>query len=197
MFSNSKPLLLFAACVFASAAAYAGQRSAVSPAVSGAVTPATSLATSSALAGSEPSAKERSRLEELFIWKTSEELRLAPLEEQKFTEAIHVLNKRRRDANAKMDAALIALSKAKTKAEAEMALATHRAALRDVQAVQAAEIDRLRPLLGPVKLAQYIVAKSSILDKLKSMLAAPPIPVATAPAPGASTSGATSAIPTK
>lgn len=117
--------------------------------------------------------KERARLEELFIWKTSEELRLAPADEQKFTEAIHDLNQRRRAANARMDAALAALASAKTKAETDKALSEHRAALRDTQAVQTAELDRLRPLLGSEKLAKYIVAKSSILEKLKSMLAAP------------------------
>lgn len=119
------------------------------------------------------SSKERSRLEELFIWKTSEELKLPPSSEQKYAETIHSLNSRRREANSKMDEALASLAQVKTKAETEKALAAHRAALREVQAVQTAEIDRLRPLLGPEKLAQYIVVKSSILEKLKTMLAAP------------------------
>jgi len=142
------------------------------------------LASSQALAAApmDAKAKERARLEELFIWKTSEELKLAPATEQKYNETIKALNVRRREANAKMDAALSALAKAKSKAEAEKALAEHKAALRDVQSTQTAEIDKLRPLLGPEKLAQYIVVKSSILEKLKSMLAAPAPAPATAPA---------------
>jgi hypothetical protein len=80
--------------------------------------------------------KERARLEELFIWKTSEELKLQPAAEQKFTDVIHALNKRRRNANARMDAALDTLALAKTKTEIEKALAAHRAALRETQAVQ-------------------------------------------------------------
>ncbi len=124
--------------------------------------------------------KERARLEELFIWKTSEELKLAPAEEQKFTDIIHDLNKRRREANARMDSAVSSLANAKTKAEAEKALGAHRAALRETQNLQNAELDRLRPLLGPEKLAKYVLAKSSILEKLKTMLAAPaPLPAAT------------------
>ena len=117
--------------------------------------------------------KERARLEELFIWRTSEELKLQPNEEQKFTDVIHELNKRRRDANARMDDALTALANAKTKVDADKALAAHRSALRETQAVQNAELDRLKPLLGSEKLARYVVAKSSILEKLKTMLAAP------------------------
>lgn len=139
-------------------------------------------------------AKERNRLEELFIWKTSEELRLAPNEEQKFTEAIHQLNQRRKEANAKMDAALSALSAAKTKVEADKALTAHRAALKDMQAAQTAELDKLKPLLGSEKLAQYIVVKNSILEKLKTMLAQP-APQQAAVATPPSTSGTSMAPP--
>jgi hypothetical protein len=128
-----------------------------------------------AAGGQSPAAdsKERARLEELFIWKTSEELKLQPSDELKFTDVVHDLNKRRREANARMEDALGALASAKTRAESEKALAAHRAALRETQAVQTAELDRLRPLLGSEKLAKYIVAKSEILEKLKTMLAAP------------------------
>lgn len=169
-----------------SAALSAALSGALSIAVIGA---AATVAAEAAFAAPAPS-KERSRLEELFIWKTSEELKLAPAVEVKFTETIHSLNSRRREANAKMDAALASLAQAKTKADAEKALNAHRAALREVQAVQSAEIDKLRPLIGPEKLAQYIVVKSSILEKLKSMLAAP-----TAPPSAASASGPTSGAP--
>lgn len=143
--------------------------------------------------------KERSRLEALFIWKTSEELKLDPATEQKFTEIIQSLNTRRRDANAKMDSALVSLSQAKSKADAEKALRAHRSALREVQAVQTAEIDKLQPLLGPEKLAQYITAKASILDKLKTMLSAPGTATSapSAAAAGASAPQAVSAAPTQ
>lgn len=137
--------------------------------------------------------KERARLEELFIWKTSEELKLQPADEQKFTDIIHALNKRRRDANARMDAAMDVLAAAKTKAESEKALSAHRAALRETQAVQTAELDRLRPLLGPEKLAKYIVTKNSILEKLKTMLASPAALPAPASAAASASTGTTSA----
>jgi Spy/CpxP family protein refolding chaperone len=175
--SNLKPLLLATFVAASAATAFAAQP------------------ISTAAAGATDS-KERTRLEELFIWKTSEELRLAPADEQKFTDAIHDLNKKRKEANAKMDAALTALASAKTKVEAEKALASHRAALRDSQGVQNAELDRLRPLLGPEKLARYVVAKNSILEKLKSMLAAPQTIGVQAPAPASApvSSSAASAV---
>lgn len=117
--------------------------------------------------------KERSRLEELFIWKASEELKLPPAEETKFTEIIKTLNASRRAAGDEMDAAVKDLDAAKTKAEAEKALARHRAALKQVHAVQTAELDKLKPLLGSEKLARYLVVKNTLLERLKTMLSSP------------------------
>ena len=153
------------------------------------------VSASAAPAFADSTSKERSRLEELFIWKTSEELKLDPKVEIKFTETIHSLNTRRRAANTKMDAALASLAQAKTKDQAEKALNAHRAALREVQAVQTTEIEKLRPLLGPEKLAQYIVVKSSILEKLKTMLAAPGPQAPQAPPAQASTASSTTVTP--
>jgi len=122
-------------------------------------------------AASDP--KERSRLEELFIWKASEELKLPPAEETKFTEIIKSLNASRHAASEEMDAAVKDLDSAKTKADADKALARHRAALKAVQAVQTSELDKLKPLLGSEKMARYLVVKTALLEKLKSLLSAP------------------------
>lgn len=175
---NLKPLIAFCVCL-----------------VSAQLMSSTSLATAPQQTPAADS-KERARLEELFIWKTSEELKLQPSDELKFTEVIHDLNKRRRDANVRMDNALTALNAAKTKPEFEKALSAHRAALRETQALQTTELDRLRPLLGSEKLAKYILAKSSILEKLKSMLASPgAMPAPASAAAPTSTSNTASAAP--
>lgn len=118
--------------------------------------------------------KERSRLEELFIWKASEDLKLPPQDESKFTDIIKSLNVARRAAGEEMDAAYKDLEAAKTKAEAEKALARHRAALKQVHAVQTTELDKLKPLLGPEKFARYLVVKNTLLEKLKTMLSSTP-----------------------
>ncbi len=120
--------------------------------------------------------KERSRLEEIFIWKASEELKLPPSDEAKFTEIIKSLNASRRQAGDEMDAAVKNLGEAKSKAEAEKALARHRAALKVVHGLQTAELDKLSPLLGPEKLARYLVVKTALLEKLKTMLSGPTAP---------------------
>ncbi|MES2962255.1 MAG: hypothetical protein V4760_00085 [Bdellovibrionota bacterium] len=131
------------------------------------------FATLAADAVTHSTSKERSRLEELFIWKASEELKLPPADDTKFTEIIQSLNVSRRAAGDEMDAAVKGLGEAKTKIEAEKALVRHRAALKQVQSVQTAELDKLKPLLGPEKLARYLVVKNALLEKLKTMLSAP------------------------
>ena len=117
--------------------------------------------------------KERSRLEELFIWKASEELKLPPKEETKFNEIIHELNARRRAAGEELEVATKQLDEVKSKAEIEKALARHKAALKRIQALQLAELDQLKQLLGPEKLARYLVVKTSLLEKLKTLISSP------------------------
>lgn len=127
-------------------------------------------------ATAKPESKERSRLEELFIWKTSEELKLVPAEEMKYTEIIRTLNVEKKRSAEAMDEAIRGLGQVKTKAEAEKALARHREALRKYQAVQLAELDRLRPLLGTERLARYLLVKNEITEKLKAVLTSGPTP---------------------
>lgn len=117
--------------------------------------------------------QERSRLDDLFIWKASEELKLPPEQEQKFTEIINDLNSRKRKATEKMEDAIRRLGAVRSRAEADKALAVHREALKEYQAVQTAELDRLKPLLGSEKLARYLVVKSELTEKLKQLLSSP------------------------
>lgn len=125
--------------------------------------------------------KTRSRLDELFIWKASEELKLTPEVEQKFTDIIRELGARKRQAAQQMEKVVAELDAAKTKPQAEKALARLRDAINEYHAIQIAEVDRLKPLLGPEKLARYFVVKDALSAKLKAMLSAPSANPAPAP----------------
>jgi hypothetical protein len=118
-------------------------------------------------------AKERSRLEDLFIWKTSEELKLPANQEQEFSDILHKLGERRRTASEKMDVAMKVMAAAKSKAESEKALTQYRLALKEFHAIQFSEIDELKKLLGVEKLSRYLVVKSELTDRLKTMLSQP------------------------
>jgi hypothetical protein len=114
--------------------------------------------------------KEGTRVEELFIWKASEELRLPPEQELKFAETVRELNARRRKATDTMDQTILSLANAKTKAEAEKLTANYKSELREVHAAQIAELDQLKKVLGAEKLARYLVVKNQITDKLKTLI---------------------------
>ena len=114
------------------------------------------------------------RLEELFIWKASEELKLPPLQEQKFTDIIHKLGVRKRNAAEILNRVSRELDSVKTKLEAEHSLKRYHEALKEYQAIQLAEFDQLKSLFGAEKLARYIVVKTELSEKLKTLLSAPP-----------------------
>lgn len=137
--------------------------------------------------------KHRKHLDELFIWKASEELKLRPEEEMKFTDIIRRSNTRRRQLAERMEATVKDLSYVTTKADAERALARHREAIAESQKLQNTELDQLKALLGPVRMAKYLVVKNDLTDKLRALLSMPSgSSSASGAPPGAST---TSTLP--
>lgn len=124
----------------------------------------------------EPGAqqKDRSRLEELFVWQTSEELKLNPEQEQKYSNIIRDFGTKKRTAAEELEAVVRSLSQQKTPVEREKALKRHRELLKKYHAVQVQELDQLKSLLGSEKFAKYLVLRGEISDKLKTLLAAPP-----------------------
>ena len=130
----------------------------------------------------------RSRLLELFIWKTSEELKLPTDVETKYGEIIRQLNERRRTNGERMEKAIArldeltkaspqtentpALAKVDSKAVAK-ALDEYKKAIAELQKLQNDEISQLKAILPPEKLARYLVVKNEMTEKLKTFLSKP------------------------
>jgi hypothetical protein len=147
----------------------------------------------------------RSRLLELFIWKTSEELKLPTDVEAKFGETVRHLNERRKANTERMEKAIQRLdeltraqqepvaaaspaasptSTPKSDAKAiDAALAENRKSLQEYQKLQNDELAQLKVILTPEKLARYFVVKSELTEKLKTFLSKPNDPSAS-PSPG-------------
>lgn len=123
--------------------------------------------------------EERRRLEELFISKMSEELKLSEKQKSQFAEAIRTLNREKAQANATIAEALVALDKAqstdrtKSKKETEKAIRKYESAWRKYGALPLREISRLRAILGAEPLGRYLVAKSQMIEKLTAISANP------------------------
>lgn len=110
-----------------------------------------------------------SRLEELMLWKMSDELRLSPTEEKAFGDAVRDLNRRKTSLTERLAADLDALKAAKAK-ERPAVLTRYRKTLHEAQDLPLEEFDRMKKLLGEEKLVKYLDVKKDLADKVKALL---------------------------
>lgn len=122
----------------------------------------------SGLALAQPETRA-SRLEELMLWKMSDELRLSPADEKAFGDAVRDLNRRKTSLTERLAADLDALKAAKDKERAP-ALTRYRKTLREAQDLPLEELDRMKKLLGEEKLVKYLDVKKDLADKVKALL---------------------------
>lgn len=120
-------------------------------------------------------AREKRRLEELFIRKLSQELNLPVETEKSFGDAIRGLNRDKARANGDLSEALLAIEKAQegdraiSKVAVVKAIGQYEKALRVYGQLPIREVARMRKILGPEKLGRYLVAKAEMTEKLKAL----------------------------
>lgn len=110
------------------------------------------------------------RLEELILWKVSDELRLSPAEEKSFNQIWHDLNEKKATLSKELEFASQDLGKAadeKSRAAAFRRLQKTQAALGQLP-VQ--ELERLKPVLGLQRLGRYLEVKQDLANKVKTLL---------------------------
>lgn len=123
-------------------------------------------------AASDRVERERKRLEELFIWKMSEELKLSVDTEVAFAEALRSLNREKSVALNELNAALLALGDATQVAKGASsprivkAMDRYEKAVRRYGEFPFREVARLKPILGAEVTARYLFAKSQVTEKL-------------------------------
>lgn len=121
--------------------------------------------------------RERKRLEELFIWKMTEELKLPVEKEASFSEAVRSLNREKSKANSELASALEdigraqSVDKSKVRAATEKAVKRYEKAWRSYGDLPLREVQRLKKILGPELLGQYLLAKAQMAEKLKALSA--------------------------
>jgi response regulator of citrate/malate metabolism len=118
-------------------------------------------------------AGKSNQLEELLIWKLSDELRLSPLEEKKFSETVRALSQKKAEMNQSLQFSIEKLSKLKTIKEKEEELGRYRKALERFARLGEEEFDKLKPILGSERMAQYLVIKQDLSNRIKTMLVNP------------------------
>ena len=115
----------------------------------------------------------KSYLEDIFIWKMSDELKLSIAEERKFSEIQKDLNKRKMDLNKSIQISIEEMADLKNKSESEINknLTIHGKLLRKYNQLGVEEFEAMRKLLGPKKLLEYLRIRNDLTNKVKSMLA--------------------------
>lgn len=121
-------------------------------------------------AGTAGASERPGRLEELMLWKMSDELRLAPAEEKAFSEVVRDLNRKKAELSRKLESELSMLKLAKTAKERSASLTRYRKTLNETQGLSLEEFDRLKKLFGDEKLARYLDVKKDLADKVKALL---------------------------
>lgn len=118
-------------------------------------------------------AEKRNQLEELFIWKMSEELKLSALEEKKFTEIVKNINSDKSKLNKELQDAVVKMAKLSTEKEKADSLKQYRKTLEKYNSLSEIEIEKMQSLLGVSRTLQYLQFKQDLTNRVKSLLASP------------------------
>lgn len=117
---------------------------------------------------------QKSKLEQLFLWKISEELKLSIKEEKLLGDIVQELNRRRQDLSDKIQEQIKNMSLRKDDQKyIETALGQYKNLLKQQADINLEEIERIKKALGSTKASQYLVVKSELSLKVKGLLGSP------------------------
>jgi hypothetical protein len=123
------------------------------------------------------SVAKRNQLEELMIWKMSDELKLSANEEKKFSEIIKDLSKRKSELNKSLQTSLINLGNIKDSKKLEVEFNLYKKSLQAFNKISEEELDKLKPLLGTERTVQYLQIKQDLATRIKATLTNPDTPL--------------------
>jgi len=115
------------------------------------------------------SALANDRVEQLFLWKISEELKLSVKEEKEITSLIQGLNQKKSTLNKELDSISTEFKDAKNK---EPLLKKYRSLLMEYNQISLNELDGVQKILGKTKTMQYLYLKTDFTMKIKSLFSA-------------------------
>lgn len=112
-------------------------------------------------------ASKKNYLEDIFIWKISDELKLSPKEEKLFTEITKKLNKKKFDLMKQIQARVVSFNDKTGDAD----LKKYRQLLHEYNQLSVEEFDSVKKIFSSQKMVQYLKVKSELNTKMKSLLA--------------------------
>lgn len=118
------------------------------------------------LASNNEAEIRKTHLEDIFIWKVSDELKLSAQEERQFTDINKQLNRKKSAINRKIQSSIQNLSES----DPETALKKHKKLIQEYNNLSVSEFDSLKKLLGTKKFISYLKLKNELNSKVKSIL---------------------------
>ncbi len=109
---------------------------------------------------------KKNQLEDIFIWKISDELKLTAQQEKTFTEVSKDLNRKKSELNRKIQECILKLKEKNQ----EAVLQSYRKLMTEYNQLSLKEFDAIKKLLGSQKFAEYLQIKNELTSKVKSIL---------------------------
>jgi hypothetical protein len=109
---------------------------------------------------------KKSHLEDIFIWKISDELKLTANEEKQFTDINKALNKKKSELNKKIQEAVQSLKASDSEAQ----LKSYKKLIQDYNQLTLTEFESIKQLLGTKRFISYLKIKNELTTKIKSIL---------------------------
>lgn len=121
--------------------------------------------------------KDRRRMEDLFIWKISEELDLSVDDERWLTTTLKSLGQEKMDLQRQLDGLAQSLKKQPEK------LSSYKAIQKKLHTLQINELNQIEKKLGPQKAALYIYYRSELYKRVMQIIDSPEPKKLTKPLP--------------
>ena len=113
---------------------------------------------------------KKNQLEELFIWKLSDELKLGPTDEKKFSDLVRQLNQKKLKDTQRIEQITRELILAKSDKEREVVYKNLKKAYQEYNQLSLTELEEMKKLLGIQRLSNYLAVKQDLTSKVKSLL---------------------------
>lgn len=122
-------------------------------------------------------AEKANRIEDLFVWKISEELKLSVKEEKDLTILIHDLNKRKLVATDYVQSVIVQMAQennfSKKKSGSKKLLQEYQRALQKYNDIALDEVRLIQKIFTADKATKYFVIKSELSQKIRNLLSTP------------------------
>lgn len=119
---------------------------------------------------SQAQSNKKNQLEDLFLWKVSDELKLTNNEEKAFEVLLKNLSNEKQKLNEELEAIIIQLANPKNEVERKQLLTNYRKKLINYGQISVTEFDQLKKLFGAKRMGQYLRIKSNLSAKVKSLM---------------------------